>query len=254
MDCTAPEIAERIALTRRPNEHVVMRQNWRTLLFLHWRVDPAAIQATLPPGLTVDTFDGAAYIGLVPFTMRDVRPVWSPSVPWLSHFHETNVRTYVHKGGKNPGVWFYSLDAANPIAVLLARSLWKLPYHFAKMELRSKEGVIEYRSERRWPPPVPGVCSVDCSITGTPRASEPGTLEFFLAERYLLYAFAGGRLMSGQVHHTPYPLQTAKVNRLDETLIRAAGLDDARASGGDTEPLAHYASGVDVDIFGLRRL
>jgi uncharacterized protein len=194
MDSTAPETIDRIAPTRRPNERVVMRQNWRKLLFLHWRADPAAIQATLPPGLTVDTFDGAAYLGLVPFTMRDVRPVWSPSIPGLSHFHETNVRTYVHRDGKDPGVWFYSLDAANPIAVVLARSLWKLPYHFARMELRNGEGVIEYRSGRRWPKPLPGDCEIHYRVTGTPRASEPGTLEFFLAERYLLYAFARGRL------------------------------------------------------------
>ena len=104
---------DRLAPTRRPNGRIVMRQQWRDLLFLHWEVPAALLQSLTPAELTLDTFDGKAYVGLVPFTMRNVRPVWSPSVPPLSNFHETNVRTYVHYKGRGPGVWFFSLDAAN---------------------------------------------------------------------------------------------------------------------------------------------
>ena len=124
-------IFDRIGPTLRPNERIVMKQKWRDLLFLHWPVPPELLQPLLPPGLTIDTFEGDAYLGLVPFTMRDVRPVWAPAVPWLSHFPECNVRTYVHRGGASPGVWFFSLDAANPVAVMIARTIWKLPYFIA---------------------------------------------------------------------------------------------------------------------------
>jgi uncharacterized protein len=242
---------DRVSPTLRPNRRVVMRQIWETLLFLHWRVDPTAIQAMLPPGLTVDTFEGEAFVGLVPFTMRGVRPVWSPSIPWLSNFHETNVRTYVHHEGKDPGVWFFSLDAANPVAVQLARGLWKLPYHYARMDLRRDGEETSYRSERLWPGPVPATCDIRCRPTGTPRAAVVGTLEHFLAERYFLYSYSSGRLRRGQVHHAPYPLQTAALEHLEETFISANSLEPARAWGGQKEPLTHFASGVNVEVFGL---
>ncbi len=118
---------------------IVMRQQWRDLLFLHWEVSPAQLRALLPAELTLDTFEGKAYVGLVPFTMRNVHPIWSPSIPPLSHFHETNVRTYAQCKGHDPGVWFFSLDAANAIAVQIARAWFKLPYYYARMEMQKTE-------------------------------------------------------------------------------------------------------------------
>jgi uncharacterized protein YqjF (DUF2071 family) len=242
-----------------------MRQKWRHLLFLHWRVDVDQLRTLIPAKLEIDTFEGQAYIGLVPFTMLDVHPVWAPSVPALSNFHETNVRTYVHYRGAAPGVWFFSLDAANSIAVRVARSVWKLPYHFASMQMDvspaaltvtepvgsdvaspDKDHRIAYCTERLWPEPLPAVCSVDYTTTGTPGPAAPGTLEHFLAERYILYTKANRGLLSGQVHHAPYPLQTATVYALDENMIAAAGIVH-----GPEAPLAHYALGVDVDIYPL---
>jgi hypothetical protein len=142
---------DRVSPTRRPiGQRTVMWQRWADLLFLHWPVPPDELAALLPPGLTLDTFDGQAYVGLVPFTMTGVRPVWAPALPWLSHFHETNVRTYVHCRGRDPGVWFFSLDAANPVAVKIARALWKLPYHFARMRLaRAGNGMAKRWITRR---------------------------------------------------------------------------------------------------------
>src|SRR3954453_2487739 len=131
---------DRITPTRRPGIRAVMRQSWRDLLFVHWACDPDAIRALIPEGLELHVLEGRAYVGLVPFTMTGVRPVGLPSVPWLSSFHETNVRTYVHRGGRDPGVWFFSLDAANPIAVRLARKLFHLPYHDARMFLERETG------------------------------------------------------------------------------------------------------------------
>lgn len=238
-----------------------MRQQWRDLLFLHWEVPAALLQSLIPGELSLDTFDGKAYIGLVPFTMRNVRPVWSPPVPPLSNFHETNVRTYVHYKGRDPGVWFFSLDAANPIAVQIARLWFKLPYYYARMRLEKREDketgrqgdretqpTIEYATERLWPAPVPAKCEVRWTAEAGIRHAEPGTLEHFLIERYILYAYRSGSLYSGQVHHPAYPVQNATVEHLQENLTSQAGI----VRPDTPPPLIYYSAGVDVDIFSLR--
>lgn len=239
---------DRIAPTLRPAGRVAMRQRWSELLFLHWPVAVEAIRPLVPETLDIDTFDGVAYVGLVPFTMSGVRFTWAPAVPGTSRFHEANVRTYVHHKGRDPGVWFFSLDAANTLAVRAARWFWGLPYHYARMALDRSAGGIAYRSERLWPGPTPAGCDLAYVPEGTPTASRPGTLEHFLAERYILYATHRGRLRLGRVHHDPYPLQPARVLRLEESLLAAAGLPRPI----DVAPLAHYAGGVSVRVYPLR--
>ena len=173
--------------------------------------------------MLIDTYEGQAYIGLVPFTMRNVRPTWAPSVPPLSHFHEINVRTYVHRQGRDPGVWFFSLDAANAIAVKIARLWFKLPYFYARMRLNKTTGgyrrqcpaschptldtCIDYATERLWPAPTPARCHVQWTPEGSIHNALPGTLEHFLVERYILYSSNNGRLYSGQVHHPRIPFR-----------------------------------------------
>ncbi len=226
-----------------------MRQSWRDLTFLHWELAPDQLRPHLPPGLTLDLYEGRAFIGLVPFTMVGVRPEGLPAVRWLSNFHETNVRTYVHVEGRDPGVWFFSLDAANRVAVLAARASFHLPYHFAQMRLTRTPASVAYGSRRLWPGPRPAECAVEMVPRGIVAVAQVGTLEHFLAERYFLYATARGRLFRGQVHHTPYPLQPAEVLTLEESLIAAAGLTRPPEA-----PLAHFATGVDVEVFGLQRI
>ena len=241
---------DRLAPTVRPAQRAVMRQDWHLLLFLHWAVRPEQLRPLIPAGLDLDLFEGRAYVGLVPFTMTGVRPVGLPAVPWLSNFHETNVRTYVHRAGQDPGVWFFSLDAANPVAVALARALFHLPYYHARMRLTLEPaGAISYASERSRPGPAPATCSVRCLPRGPAAPAVPGTLEHFLAERYYLYAAHRDRLSIGQVHHTPYPLQSAEISALAETLVAAAGIERP-----DEAPLAHFARGVRVEVFPLRRV
>jgi uncharacterized protein YqjF (DUF2071 family) len=228
-----------------------MRQRWRELLFLPWAVPAESVRPLVPLALDLDLFEGRAFVGLVAFTMCGVRPVGLPPVHGLSNFHETNIRTYVHHAGRNPGVWFFSLDAASAVAVRLARWLFHLPYHHAGMflerEAKAGSSPIIYAGVRRWPAPVPASYAIRGEISGPVAPARPGTLEHFLAERYILYCQARRQLFQGRVHHTPYPLQSARVVSLDETLLRAAGI--TRPAG---EPLAHFASGVDVDVFALR--
>ena len=240
---------DRIGPTRRPEGRVVMRQTWENLLFLHWEADAATIQAMLPPELTVDTFEGRAYIGLVPFTMRNVRPVWVPPMPLLSHFPEVNVRTYVHHRGENPGVWFFSLDAENPVAVKIARTLWKLPYFTAQFNVKKQGAATHYVSRRR---DASGAgCDIRYAPDGPENPAMPGSREFFLAERYLLYAHNGRRLFRGQVHHKPYRIQSAQAEIRENTLVTAAGIR-LMERGANEPPLIHYARGVDVEVFPLR--
>ncbi|ATB30886.1 YqjF family protein [Melittangium boletus] len=247
----SPADIDRIAPTRRPDERPVMYQRWRHLLFLHWSLPVEVLAPLLPDGLTLDTFEGRAWVGLVPFTMRGVRPRGLPAVGFLSNFHETNVRTYVHFQGKDPGVWFFSLEAANAIAVRLARAWFKLPYHYARMSLDIGPGgeSFAYRSERRWPPPAPATCSVRCTPRGPAAPSIPGSFQHFLVERYFLYSHARGELYRGQVHHSPYQVRQADVEGLDETLLAASGLPRPPEA-----PLAHFSEGVDVEVFRLRRV
>jgi uncharacterized protein YqjF (DUF2071 family) len=235
---------DRIAPTRRPEGSAAGYQRWRMLTFLHWRVPESVLRPLVPAGLTLDTFDGECFVGVVPFTMQGVRPRFAPAVPGLSRFHETNVRTYVHLAGGDPGVWFFSLDAANRIAVGIGRTLWHLAYHHARMSLDVVGDEIRYASSRR---SQTAVCHLTSRPQSAPSPAKVGTLEHFLAERYVMYAQKNGMLLRGQVHHAPYPLQTAQIVAWEESLLAASGI--ARPPG---EPFAHYAAGVDVEVFAMR--
>jgi uncharacterized protein YqjF (DUF2071 family) len=246
-----PATIDRKSPADKPPGCPVMHQRWAYLLFLHWVVPAAELQKLVPSRLTIDTFDGKAYVGLVPFTMTGVRPIFIPPIPGLSDFHETNVRTYVHDGGKNPGVYFFSLDAANAIAVKVAQWLFKLPYHFAKMELKARKdtrspGIVDYSTERSWPGPTPATLTTRYEVTGPVDPAKPGTLDHFLIERYILYTQNGSKLMRGRVHHHPYPVQPARVHSVKEDLILAAGIKRPEVA-----PLVHYASEVQVQVYAL---
>jgi uncharacterized protein len=231
-----------------------MRQKWRDLLFIHWPISSDALRPLIPSHLELDLFEGTAYVGLVPFTMTGVRPVGLPAVAGLSSFHETNVRTYVRLADRDPGVWFFNLEAANAIAVLLARRLFHLPYHYARMFLEREHtghavesATILYAGTRRWPGPLPASYSIRATPVGPIRHAVAGTLEHFLIERYILFSIRNGQLNQGRVFHSSYPLQSANILSLDETLLAAAGIGRPEMS-----PLAHFASGVDVEVFPLR--
>ena len=168
---------------QRPDGPIVMRPNWRELLFLHWDFEPQTVQNLLPDGLEVDTFQNRAYVGLVPFGMEAVRPNWVPNLGRFGRFYDTfaelNVRTYVTNNGV-PGVWFFSLDAASALATIAARVWFGLPYFKARMRTRTApDGTISYWSKRLWPSPKPALCSAKYRPHGEIFEAQTGTLEDF---------------------------------------------------------------------------
>ncbi len=240
-----PTELQRCNLRHRPAGPVVGRQRWNQLLFAHWKIDPASVQATLPRGLYVDTFGGASYLGIVPFAMERVRPAWFPPLPWVSWFLELNVRTYVHDANGRPGVWFYSLDCNRALAVGIARRFFHLPYFRARMAASLCEGEIRYECRRR--AETAGTCRYAWTPGARSAPTPPGTLEFFLVERYLLFAAdPAGRLYSGRVHHAPYRVNSPTVSEYSTEPARLAGF---RLDGEPASMLA--AQPVDVTIFPL---
>lgn len=230
-----------------------MRQTWANLLFAHWPLPPAVLRALIPASLELDTYDGQAWLGIVPFAMRNVRPRCLPAVPWLSFFPELNVRTYVRvrdHGIDKPGVYFFSLDAANPIAVAVARAAFLLPYFNAHMHTRERRGWIEYRSDRyhRDAPPAGLVCRY--RPTGKVYLSQPGTLEHWLTERYALYTVdKRNRPYIGEIHHIQWPLQPAEAEFTRNSMAGAAAMRLP-----DVPPLLHFARRIDMAAWLLRRV
>lgn len=241
---------DRLTPCRRPPGRPMGYQCWRDLAFVHWRLPAEHVAAQLPPELSVDVFDGDAWVGIVAFHMQGVRPWWFPALPGVSAFHETNLRTYVHWRGR-PGVWFFSLDAAGSLGVAVGRCRWALPYYRARMRLHRADGVVCYRSRRLWPGGSGASLDLEVRVgerCAGPEGASPGTLEHFLAERYLLFLRSRrGEMLTGQVYHRPYPLHAARVTHLAESLGAAAGLELPAAPCH-----ALYSPGVDVEIFPLR--
>jgi uncharacterized protein YqjF (DUF2071 family) len=249
----APTIEDRLAPRRRPAAPSIMRQNWRALLFLHWEMPVEVLRPLIPRQLTIDTFEGRAFVGVIPFVVRAARPRLLPAVPGLSDFSELNVRTYVHYQGRDPGVWFFSLDASRLPAVLAARAAFRLPYCHATMEVVVRPARPQYYSARTRFGPTPAVFEAAARVGDALGAAEPGTLEYFLVERYLLYTRWGpDQVKVGQVHHRPYPLHRAQLDHAAyETLLQADGLPPPRdlPSG---QPYLLFSPGVNVEVFPLR--
>jgi len=221
-----------------------MLQGWYNLTSLHWPYPPDQVQALLPAGYTVDTFDGKAWMGLIPFHMRRIRIPGLPAFGPLSTFPETNIRTYIVDPDGRRAVWFHSLDITRMIPTLVARVAYQLPYCWARMSIDDDGSVVTYRSERRWPKATAGACSVVSVRRGQMiAASDVTDLEHFLTARWALGTTLGKRLMWADVDHPAWPLQRAEVLHWDQTLLHAAGLP---APVG--EPVALHSPGVEVRI------
>jgi uncharacterized protein YqjF (DUF2071 family) len=241
-----PDIDARKALQHEPDAKPVMYQTWSDLLFLHWEWDPSEIQALLPPGLLVDTYGAKAYVAVTPFFMKDVRASFLPPIPGTANFMELNVRTYVYDENGIPGVWFFSLDCNQSLAVLLAKAFYSLPYHSAEMEGQVNAGLVEYSCKRngeaqkaifRYRKETKSV-GIQC-----------GSLPFFLVERFLLYSYSAAtqKLYRARIHHAPWEIFHAQLGQYDETMLRLNNLNPK------LHPPQHAwaASPVRVKIYAL---
>jgi len=243
---TVPTTADRLSIRQRPGGLPIMFQSWRKLLFMHWQIDPDALRPHVPERLEIDTFDGTGWLGITPFVVRNVRPPFLPPLPWLSDFTELNVRTYVHFRGV-PGVWFFSLDADSLLAVLGARGTFRLPYHHARMTFTEEKDRIAFTSRRlgRDGASFEGVWRKG-RMTGE---ADPASLEFFLVERYCLYATHRGRLYRARISHPPWRLQEAELTSLASTMLESQGVP--RGAGS---PLLHYSEIQDTFIWPLTKI
>lgn len=221
----------------------VMLQHWRWLTFLHWRYPAELVQSRLPDRLTVETFDGTAWVGLVPFLLDGVRAPGLPALPWLSRFPETNLRTYVRGPDGRTGIWFFSLEASRLPAVVTARTTYGLPYFWSSMSVTQDGGQVTYRCRRRWPGPDGAGCDALVEL-GEPRdAARLTDLDHFLTARYRLYSTLAGRLVAADATHPPWSLRRAVVRRLRQDLLPAAGLP-----APDHDPVVHASDGVHARI------
>lgn len=230
-----------------PDRPWAWRQTWHDLLFAHWPIPASELRPLIPRELTLQTFDGSAWLGVVPFRMTGVMRRPLPDLPWISAFAEVNLRTYVELGGK-PGVWFLSLDAANPLAVWAARRFYHLPYFHARMEVTRRNGEIRYRSTRR-SDPAGLTFEARYAPSSDPYEAEAGHLDHWLTERYRLYApRRDGRIYLTEVHHRPWPLQEAWAE------IQRNELPDPHGLTCDGRPvLLHFSRRLDVRVWAPER-
>jgi uncharacterized protein YqjF (DUF2071 family) len=221
-----------------------MHQRWTNLLFAHWPVSAASLRPLLPPSLTLDTYQGVAWVGVIPFHMSNVRPRGIPPLPWVSAFHELNVRTYV-RVGERAGIWFFSLDASNPLAVRAARAVVHLPYYDARMRMGvAADGSVVYRSDRTHRGAAGASLDASYRPEGEAHHAARGTLEYFLVERYELFSASRRGLLHVKVAHRPWPLQPASARIVLNTMGEAAGI----TLEGEPAHL-HFARRLDVRVW-----
>jgi uncharacterized protein YqjF (DUF2071 family) len=223
-----------------------MAMQWHDLLFMHWPVSPEALRPNIPLALALETFEGVAWLGVTPFRMAGARPRLLPPLPWVSAFPELNVRTYVTAEGK-PGVWFFSLDAGNPLAVRGARAFFHLPYYDADMEAESDGGVVRYISTRTHRGAPSAIFAGHYRPSGPAYHAAGDSLEYWLTERYCLYAAdRQGGIWRGDIHHARWPLQPAEAAIACNTMA-----DQLRLRLPQREPLLHFAQRLDVVAWAL---
>ncbi|MEN0019612.1 MAG: DUF2071 domain-containing protein [Planctomycetota bacterium] len=230
------------------SQQPAVRMSWIDLLFLHWPVDADRVRAILPAALEVDTFDGNAWIGLVPFTMTDCRFRGFGWVPGLANFYECNVRTYV-RHGPHRGVWFFSLDAEHLLPVVGGRWIWNLNYVYSKFRVVQDGPRFDYRAKRKRGPWPSGEMHLAWTVGDERPLAQPDSLEHFLTERYLLFTQRSGLLYAGRIEHEPWPLRDAEVTRIDDSLVAAAGFEGLVNS----EPIALASNRVDVLGYPLQK-
>ena len=239
-------MSDRFAIRERRDSSPVMHQSWDKLLFLHWEMPVEALRPLIPEALSIDTHEGRAWISVTPLHIYDLRPTFLPALPYVSWLHELNVRTYVYHDGV-PGVWFFSLDANSMLAVLGARTFFKLPYYNANITLETDGPNVAFESSRER---QKAELKASWTIGDRLPLAEPGSLDFFLVERYCLYAADGKKVYRCRIHHEPWPLyEMLNLSDLRANVVEANGIPTPAG-----KPLAHCGGPVHVDVWPLEQV
>jgi len=229
-----------------PDRPHALSQEWRNLTFMHWEVEPSKIETYLPEGLELDLYEGKAYVGTIPFQMKNVRPRFLPAVPGISTFPEFNIRTYVTKNGI-PGVLFLTLDAQSRITCWHAPRAYGLPYRYAKCYLKKKDNNFIWKSKR-----VSDGAGLEgeCRLIGEKMQASKNSLEYFLFERYSLYTEMNGKLHMAYTLHEPWIFQEAEVKVTNNSLTECynLGIDAMKPQ------YVHASSGVHVLTWPIKEV
>ena len=218
-----------------------MGQTWERLLFAHWPVAPEQLEKVVPPELPLDVVDGQAWIAVTPFRVNAFRLRFTYPLPLISGFPEINVRTYVTVGGR-PGIYFFSLDTSNRLAVEAARRVFRLPYFHARQHMDR----TAFETERTQGDGPPAAFRASYHPVGEPFQPRPGSIEHFLTERYCLYTLdEEGRIYRGEIHHRPWQLQSATADIELNEMTAQIGVEL------EGTPLLHYAERQDVVFWQL---
>ncbi len=226
-----------------------LRQRWSKLLFAHWPVPASDVQRRLPAGLRVDTHDGWAWLGVVPFLMDQVRfrtlGEHSIGVPTATAFPELNLRTYVLAPDGRAGVYFFSLDASSLLAVLGARIAFGLPYFYARMSMQQQGSELHYTSRRPQGPPA----LFDARYRSLNTPSPQDSLREFLTARYAFFTRRFGHVQAGEIHHAPWHLENAEAEFTTNQLPASFGF-----TLPNRPPILHYAPEVHMQAWTVRRV
>jgi uncharacterized protein YqjF (DUF2071 family) len=244
------ENIDRLSIRKRPRDRTpIMQQTWGKLLFMHWRLPFDALRRAVPDQLSIDTYDGEAWVSVTPFTIWGMRASFLPPVPGFSEMHELNVRTYVHYKGV-PGIYFFSLDASSALAVLGARTFFLVPYFTAGMSLKQRGRRIDYHSRRTHANAPRAEFDASYEFGDLLGESRPGSLEFFLAERYCFYTVSdSGGVYRCRINHAPWKLRDATISPFKSSMIESHRLPTPTDA-----PLLHYSEELIVDVWTLERL
>jgi uncharacterized protein YqjF (DUF2071 family) len=245
---SSEETIDRLSIRERPDSIAIMQQTWCKLLFMHWKLPAETLRAHVPAQLEIDTSEGEAWIAVTPFTVRGMRASFLPAIPGLSEMHELNVRTYVHYKG-TPGVYFFSLDASSALAVFGARTFFLVPYFTAEMSLKEDGKKIVYHSRRTHADAPAAEFDATWKIGDALGESEPGSLEFFLTERYCFYTVSGESVYRCRIHHAPWQLREAQVSEFKSSMIESHLMPTPKG-----KPLLHYSEELTVDVWTLENV
>lgn len=223
-----------------------MHQSWHDLLFLHWEIPTERLRPLIPQSLAIDTFEDKAWLTITPLTITDLRPPYLPAIPYFSWLYELNVRTYVYRDGV-PGVWFFSLDANHILAVLGARTFFSLPYFNARIMCEKDGSDVSFWSART---ETKAEFAASWTVGDEVPMAAPGSLDFFLVERYCLYAAQRDALYRCRIHHQPWPLQaTRSLEGLRYGVVAANGIPMPEGA-----PKMQCGGPVDVDVWAPERV